>query len=222
MALVLATVSQAQSWDLGDAFSLASNPAAAWSYGSATSPGGFSIYTNNTNVGVHYQSQYGYAGLEGWSNPAFPSPLVVKNFSNVTRFQTFAPGDVLLHGYTPNQLSVVRWTNPMSGTAQFVLDASFRRVENLAQNPSVYWVVHNGVIQFTGTLLTLNETATFSQTYSLQTGDTLDFAVGFLGGSDATGLDVEANIQVVPEPATVLAIVGPLILVLRRRPRSQL
>src|SRR5688500_13825579 len=98
-AILTMAAGHAQTWDLANNFSTDLNPANDWSYGSTTTLGGFSLYTNSGNVGNWYSSQHGISGFAGWSNPSFAFPLVVKNLTGQTYFQTFAPGDVVAHGY---------------------------------------------------------------------------------------------------------------------------
>lgn len=213
--LLVASVSlaAAQAWDLAKDFSLNSNPNGAWSYGSSQSLGAFNVYVNNANVGQHYLSVFGINGIDGWSRSNDAFPMVARNDSGGTIFQTWAPGQVILHPQNGGLLSIARWIDPNPGQALFRLDSSFRRVEDVTSFVSDYWVLVNGSIMSSGTLLTLNQSAIYNSLLSLHQGDTVDFVVGSEVDSAGTDLNVGAvlNSVFVDNPSAYSIVKGQYV-----------
>ena len=172
----------------------------AWSYGGSKSLGGFGLFTNNTAVGSHSVSVYGYAGFVGWDNPGSTFPEVARNESSTTEFKTWAPGQVILQPSDGDVMSIARWTDPRPGQGLFDVSVSFRRVEDITHNNSLYWVLLNGKVLASGSLVTLNQTASYNEKLTLQQGDNLDLVVGCEASSAGTDLNVEAKIGGVPDP----------------------
>ncbi|MBA3727428.1 MAG: hypothetical protein H0W86_13600, partial [Armatimonadetes bacterium] len=91
--LGIAGVAQSTLWNLTANFSTASNPNGAWSYGSTTTLGNISLYTNNMFVTEHYQG-LGFPDFNGWAHEGGAFPFVARNDSLVPLFD-WLPGEVL-------------------------------------------------------------------------------------------------------------------------------
>ena len=199
-------------YSAADDFSL-SNPNGVWSYGYSTSLGGtFTAFPLTS-------SNYQVSGIEAHFFPGSfsqPSAILNSNAFVTTPFccQPLNPGQLALHPGSSGDYSIVRWTAPESGN--FDLSGGYIGMDTSGTTTDVH-VLFNGVTIFDDFINGFGDTATISLNTSLQTGDLLDFAVGFGSNSnfssDYTGLDVQIS-QNVPEPrSTTIFVLAVGILV---------
>ncbi|HLX77950.1 MAG TPA: hypothetical protein VKR27_03630, partial [Acidimicrobiales bacterium] len=174
-------------------FSTDANPHRGWSYGSSKSVTGFDPYTNNKQVRELYASR-GQAELIGWSRPESPFPFVAQNLGTATLYQRWRPTDVVLHPSVA-LFSIVRWTNPAPGTSAVHLYATFRRVEDVTPNASIWYVVANGKVVESGSLDLGNEERSVSKTLEVEDGGSIALVVGCKDHLEGTDLSVSARIE---------------------------
>jgi hypothetical protein len=180
-------------------FSATNNPNGVWSYGWTQSLG------SAFNFDTSFQNG---SGLNFWVGP-FPNgssefmPYVAHNGTastiNYLGFLPYPSGRLGLHPGDAGQYAVIRFSSPQ--TTSINVAASFFRIDPNASTD--VHILHNGLAVFSG-----QSEAPFSWQRSVQSGDTIDFVVGFGGngfGSDSTGLT--ATITPVPEPGA-LALTG--------------
>ena len=208
--LGIVQVSFGQGWNLEKDFETASNPNGAWSYGSTYILGGFTAFTNTSNVPNEYPN-----AASGWSKQSFALPYVAQNVSGATTFGGWHPGDILMHSWA-HDMPVSRWTAPSTIRSTVSLTASFRRIEG-PPNVSDWWILDNGATLSSGQLFIIDQQATFSQSLTVHAGDVIDFVVGYEdrgSGANATGLNVNAQFQAtktVPGPASMLGFGIPAL-----------
>ena len=216
---------QAQTYDAAGDFSIASNPNGVWSYGYENSLGGtLNLYTDLAPAG---------ASSNGWIHDiALGTPVVRKNFG--ASADTFAdvvlqPGQLMFHPGPNDQYSIVRFTADHSGVYQ--LDSSFAPLTTDGTTTDVH-VLENGVSLFdgsvTGTYNAPTGAPSFSDSLMLNSGDTVDFAVGYGANGnfyqDSTALAATLKTAPVPEASTTVSLslllalgLGGLAISARRR-----
>lgn len=134
----------------------------------------------------------GLTGLEIWATPNGPDPNVNRNSGKQSLSGlgiTWQPQQLALHPGPQGELSVVRWQCPES--SEYMVDAVFSGIATAATT-NVHVLLngrslHDGLINVQGH----PNTSTFSQSLSLQAGDTVDFVVGYgnqFYGGDTTAL----------------------------------
>ena len=192
-------------YNAADDFSL-SNPNGVWSYGYSTSLGGTFIAFPLTS------SNYQVSGVNAHFFPGSfsqPSAILNSNAFVTSPFccQPLNPGQLALHPGSSGDYSIVRWTAPESGN--FDLSGDYIGMDTSGTTTDVH-VLFNGGTIFDDSINGFGDTATISLDTSLQTGDLLDFAVGFGSNgnfaSDYTGLDVQI-VRNVPEPRSTMIFV---------------
>jgi hypothetical protein len=221
--LFVSNIASAQSWDLNTDFSTVSNPNGAWRYGSTTSLGGFSSYSDNVAVNTAYANG-GFSNIDGWSNGGSGFPFVAKNNSSnivTSVFQgDWKPGQIVIAPGAGSVFSVARWVSPVTASNVLLL-AKFRRIEG-SSSVSSFYVLKNGVTLSSGTVFGFNTTGLYDAPISVTTGDVIDFIVG--DGNDGTattdGMEVNATVTVVPEPATMIALSAGILALVKRRKRA--
>jgi|ERR1039458_1229304 hypothetical protein len=203
--VVLARPSAAQSYNAAGDFSIGSNPNSAWSYGYSYGVGSAVILdTTSTNPAAPNLPLSGWLGNE---NPSpytgYPSELhngtaniVTDNFTTV-----YKPGQLGLQPGDSNEVSIVRWTAPFSGT--FSINATFSGLDSLGDSVDVH-ILHNGSSLFNSVVSP--SPASYSGLQSVIAGDTIDFVVGN-GGNGLNDDTTALSASIVPEPGT-LGLVG--------------
>ena len=219
----------AQTYNAAADFSIASNPNGVWSYGTTgtTLTGPLTLFTN-VKIGIG-----GIPTWNGWegTQTAFTDnyPLVGKNFSATNGAASdivLLPGQLALHPAPNDAFAVTRFTAP--ATASYQLNALFEGREfqggTPATNTDVHILVNGGAI-YTGAVVGFGPSSdqAFATLLSLNTGDRVDFSVGY--GSDSTFLGdttaLAATISTVPEPSTIVFGVFGLACMLLRRNRNK-
>ncbi len=116
---------------------------------------------------------------------------------------TYQPGQLALQSGDSNEVGIVRWTAPASGT--FTIAATFSGLSARGDSADVH-ILYDGTSLFNSTVIGSPAPASFSGLQSVLAGDTIDFVVGSSDGNpneDTTGLSA----TIVPEPGT-LGLVG--------------
>ena len=188
-------------YDVVRDFSLASNPNGTWSYGwafSTKSP--FNLYTwsaNNCDAGMSYWGYY-------LGTPCSALPTVGHNDTDQTLCYTtwcLPPNYLGMHdGWIMqgdkyvDQLSIVRWTAPSSGT--FLLQGAVVGLDY--GGTDLHVVVNSSMILFY-TQVTYHTPVYFRHSLRLNAGDTVDFAVGWGANQtiygDATGIQFNLTLE---------------------------
>jgi hypothetical protein len=185
-------------------FSPTNNPNGVWSYGEFA-PGAtpiastFSLYTlPNTFSGT----------IENWGT--LPPPENPNDFYNASNAPvtfstlTLQAKEAAFHPGPDGQYSVYRFTTPSSGL--YDLTAIFTTRDTVGPRaPDDIYVLDNGTQIFASFLPTsYGSSVSYAMTLSLKSGETVDFVVGDLNGTNygfnTTGLD--ATLTAVPEPAS--------------------
>lgn len=193
-------------------FSSDRNPNASWSYGWSYGVGStFTLDASNSQ---------NYAGLQlsGWINGSDPSglPYILHNGTAgdiSIQFTTYAPGQLAEQPGSSNEVSIVRWTAPFSGTC--TVAAAFACLSSVAisDGGSVdVHVLHNGVSIFDDDAVNKETPASFSGQQTVITGDTIDFVVGNGGNGpneDTTGLSATISPIVVGNADLGVSVVTP-------------
>ncbi len=191
-------------YDPANDFSTVSNPKGVWTYG-YTAGGAFTAYPQSGNID----------GLDYWSITTAPSlPWIANNptAATIDWIQIKVnPGELLLHPGQNGDYTVLRFTAPSAG--QYDVKGSFFGIDYVSSPTTDVHVLLNGAAIFDGNVTDYRNTiAAFDKLVTLNTGDTVDFAVGWGSNGDyffdSTGLN--AIITAVPEPSTFLT--GALIL----------
>jgi tetratricopeptide (TPR) repeat protein len=167
--------------DLVADFSAKKNPNGPWSYGwaPANKVGGFMLFDTHSQ------------GLEGspvFSNKGGNPPSLWRNFAKQSDYGV-APGEVSLHGGPNNEMTIVRWTSPL--TSRVKLSGAFGQ----GHTGSVDAIVAKTASGRTTVLFSKMNTLTtepFSFVVEVKAGDKLDFVVGTAGyyAADNTPLSV--------------------------------
>jgi hypothetical protein len=172
-------------------FSIISNPNGVWSYGwqsSLGSPLNPYAVTDTTTV----------SGMSAWLESGTYSgnpPFVAHNDTNmVICFGTFCvPRSYLhLHPGLNNEVAVVRWTAPSSGS--FRLQGAVAGLDFQFPTTTTFYVVFNSNrFLFSATIYSYKSPLSFHHVLTVSAGDTLDFAVDF--GQDGSYLGDSTGIQ---------------------------
>jgi PEP-CTERM motif len=190
-------------------FSPTNNPNGVWSYG-YLAPGltplasTFILYTATSTLG---------STIQNWSpSSASRNPDDFYNSSNApATFSTLTlqAKEAAFHPGPNGEYSVYRFTAPSSGL--YNLSAIFTTRDTVGPAaPDDIYVLDNGVQIFANFLPTsYGSSESYATTLSLKSGDTVDFVVGDLDGTNfgfnTTGLN--ATLTATPEPAS-LALLG--------------
>ena len=210
-ALILAAAApaaSAQTYDAAKAFSAVNNPNGVWSYGYEDTLGGFlTLYTSKFAP---------TASIAGWyQNISLDVPFVLENFGAVpnSRFAdvVLQPGQLAFHPGPQDQFSIVRFTAPTRGV--YDLSAGFSPVTTNGTTTDVH-VLENGASLFdgfvTGTYNAPGSAPSFSDLLNLNSGDVVDFAVGYGANrnfsDDSTGLTATLAPAAVPEASSVVSL----------------
>lgn len=200
-------VSTASAANLMTGFSSSDNPNGNWTYGWTSSLGdSFNTYVNNENRdGIDFWYDWYGSGVEGpdLDPHRYPStPFVAYNGSStreVFHVSDFPAGSVILMPGAFTEYSVVRWTAPATQTV--------RLFTTFSSGAIVFWptadvhVLLNGRDIYSELVGKNSEPHRFDDTLSLNTGDTLDFAVGpGNSGSIFDSVVLDVTISAVPEP----------------------
>lgn len=183
LALLFASVVDAQTWDASTDFSATQNPNGAWTYGwTPTLGGAFTAFTQNGSC----------TNTVTWYEPSGSALSVGKNISNApTSCATWTlPAQmVITHPGSADQKAVTRWTAPVAGT--FQVGVAFLGIDYAYPTTTDVSVLVNGQTIFSGSVNAYGSGPSFGSSLSLNAGDTVDAAVGFGGNGylgDATGL----------------------------------
>ncbi|MCE5200799.1 MAG: hypothetical protein ABFD54_13160 [Armatimonadota bacterium] len=175
---------QLLAWDVAADFSLASNPNGQWSYG--WTPSLSSTYTFNL---YNLPNIYPLSSLERWSaTDITPELSVVHNATDQPQSYggPVPPGNLALHPGPSGQKSIVRWTAPRNDC--YSVSALFYPIGGGGTDVHV---LYNRFSLFIDEVT--NSPKQYSTTKWLNSGDALDFIVGYGSNnsyaSDATGLD---------------------------------
>jgi hypothetical protein len=201
----LATV-DVRDFDAADAFTGASNPNGAWSYGwTGTLGSGFTPFVNH---GPRTD------GLDDWDNWPTASILHNSTLKNITvsgSSVVLVPNQLSMHPGSGGQYSVLRWTASEAGSMD--VRASFIGLDPAPTTTDVH-VLLNGVSKFDGTVNAYHAGPSFQGVLDVQPGDTIDVAVGIGNGTysyDSTGVHFRIN-KAVPtlsvSPSSVLLAPG--------------
>ena len=165
----------AQAYDAAAQFSSTQNPNGVWSYGCTQSLGAtFHLYTQQTPV----------IGLYNWTACGGPQTQLGYNPTNESITsnppgQTFPAQTVFFHPGPEGQNSVLRWTAPASGNYQ--VKAVFWGDDAVGPTTTDVHVLHNGLGIYSGEVTGFGPSSdqSFTSTFSVAAGDTIDFAVGY-------------------------------------------
>jgi hypothetical protein len=156
-------------------FSITSNPNGVWSYGWLSSLGPpLNLYTVTDSTT--------FSGLSAWlatGMSMYAPPLVGHNDTDATLcYLSFCvpPGYLHLHPGVNNELSVVRWTAPISGT--FFLQGAVRGLDAITTTRFLAVLNSEGHL-FSATVTGQNPPVFFHRTLTVSAGDTIDFLVTF-------------------------------------------
>jgi len=170
-------------------FSITSNPNGVWSYGWLASLGSpLNLYTVTDTTSV--------SGMSAWlefGTIATP-PLVAHNdTSKVICFLTLCvpPSYLLSHPGPNNEVTVVRWTAPSSGS--FRLQGAVAGLDQYPTTTGFYVVLNSNNYLFSATIDSYKTPLPFHKVLTVSAGDTLDFAVDF--GQDGSYLGDSTGIQ---------------------------
>jgi hypothetical protein len=205
------------------------NPNGVWTYGWSTNP--TSVLTPYTR---HHVVNAGPTA-NAWDDPSHivgNVPLVYKNTGpdypddgNIS----IPANALILHGGGPNgsggfenDFSHVVFTAPSDGN--YALTSTFQLRQHNVPPASVN-VLSNGTLLFNDTLSSFLQSSSYSNTFHLNAGYTLDFAVGFASPPTAlsgNSVKLSSTITAVatPEPGTIallLSAMTPALALLRRR-----
>lgn len=201
----------AQVWAIDSDFSIASNPAGAWTYGYQTPLGGaFTLYNTpnmNSNLLASWSTD-GDGNKRGvtWKNTgpnAYDSGVYVP------------PGGMVAHPGPSDEKATFRWTAPYAATVY--VSASFWGAVYAGGTTTDVNVVHNGVSLFSAQIsgyggggghawFGSSPYQSYGGSVTVAQGDTIDFAVGYGNGnygSDSTGLSASIS-DSPPGPAVVV------------------
>ncbi len=222
-------------WDIYADFGL-TNPSGAWTYGYADydimdGPGyamtPFDYVTGDLATGVGWTRNYGGPDYTPyvWYNPGaqgiYPANSVV--------FSSGDSGGAYENGYNGDPYTVIRWTAPADG--QYAVDGVFKQMiigSNWTGRMDLHVLV-NGVSQFDcivnglpGDITEGPGPFTYTGTFDLVAGDTVDFAGGPYTYNVSDFVDVTGSgVREVPEPGTLAllgcALVGLIAYAWRRR-----
>ena len=212
------------------------NPNGVWTYGWSTSPAAtLHLYTN------HHVIVLGPTA-NAWDDPTHNTSFVPVVYENTGANYpddgnvSIPSGALILHGGGPNgsggfenDFSHVLFTAPTAGN--YALASSFQVRQHISI-PAAVQVLQNGVSVFSANLPNFLDTASYSHSFLLNPGDTVDFAVGFSSPpTGATGNSVQLSSTLTrtlasstPEPGSLALLLGAGtvggLLMRRRRART--
>lgn len=170
-------------------FSITSNPNGVWSYGwqsSLGSPLNLNTVTDTTT----------FRGLSAWLETGmtmYAPPFVGHNDTETALcYLSFCvpPGYLHLHPGANGELSVVRWTAPISGN--FSLAGTVVGLDRVPTTTNFYVVLNSNHYLFSIPVNSYGAPFRFHHVLTVSAGDTLDFAVDFGNNhtyySDSTGI----------------------------------
>lgn len=190
-------------------FSLASNPNGVWSYGWSTLLGGGLVLDTVTLSSGGVDQWRGNLASDG-------NPSVFKNTTLATvtgGTVTLAPLQLAMHPGPSGEYAKIRYTATSTGSYNVYGDF----IGQDATTTDVH-ILLNGLSFYSGSITGFLNTASHSSVQFLNSGDTLEMAVGDSGNGfnrDTTG--VNFRVQAVPEPMTMTVLALGLAGVLRRR-----
>ena len=197
--VVLALPSTASAFSAAGDFSTSSNPNGPWSYGWSYGVGStFHLDTIHTN-------NYFGLGLGAWLSTTNTDgrPYLLYNGTAgplVNGNTTYQPGQLAEEGGDSNEVGVVRWTAPFSGT--FSINTTFAGMSSAGDSSDVH-ILHDGVSIFNATVIGTPNPTSYSGLQNIVAGDTIDFVVGNNGnGPFDDNTLLLASIVSVPEPGT--------------------
>jgi hypothetical protein len=158
-------------WNAVQNFSLASNPAGAWTYGYEPTPGG--TFTADTVVGNLFTDCSGWYDGQGFPN----GPIVALNSSLYSHqyLTVIVPNDMLYLG-AQTDAAVVRWTAPVSG--RYWIFGQFQGLDLDLPNVSVDVYQDGTTSLFSGSLTSFGFYLDFDLSgLTLKAGSTIDFIV---------------------------------------------
>jgi hypothetical protein len=176
-------------------FSIISNPNGAWSYGWMSPLGSpLNLYTVTDTTTFN--------GLSGWLETGmmmYAPPLVGHNDTQqVLCFLSFCvpPTYLQLHPGPNNEVSVVRWTAPTSGS--FLFQGRVVGLDHGGPTTTGFYVVLNSNnTLFSGNINVYKSPVSLHRTLAMSAGDTLDFAVDFGQNgnynADSTGIQFKVT-----------------------------
>ncbi len=153
------------------------------------------------------------AKIPSWQLTSGQAPVVYKNVSNATLtagsgLVSFAPKEVWFNpgeNGRPENFGVIRFTAPSNGLYQ--VETSVRPVySGSPQGDTDFHVLKNGVELF-GRFLAPSDTASYSNTVALNSGDMVDFAIG--RGSDGNAYG--SGLRIVATMTSAGFLAGPVI-----------
>lgn len=224
IALAMAVPACAATWDIHDAHN-GNNPNGPWYFG---------FWVNTAFDGPAYGfGNYGYMSTwGGWNDPGEPRYYVYHRFDNSWDgfakwyipygfMPNLAVGDVTLSGANStgpegNTVSYIKFTAPSAG--DYKVDMNFDVADNRYDSgPSqTISVVINDSVVGTSPITAWGQSYSFAGTYSLNANDTVYFIT-----DKYMPLELNGGISQVPEPSSILALLGGLTsiggLAIRRR-----
>ena len=202
-----------QTYNAETAFSITNgNPNGVWSYTwSSTLDSAQDLYSI-TNIDTGYTS--GYVSEWAYTTGSIPIPLVGENPTDL-QAGVWPPNTLGFHPGFEGQFSHVIWTAPTNGV--YSVSVNFTMLDT--GNTEVYVVQRptNGVPMdlATGNVAAPSTNYSYSGTLTFNTGDQLDFAVGWGNGSigsDTTALSPVITLLSAPvitnQPQSMIAPVG--------------
>lgn len=207
----LAHHGHAATFDAAADFDAGANPSGPWSYGTYTLLDEPSTFTTMASQ----SSLFGLSGFDGYSSGG--SHIIAKNtnaFAISPGTPTYSAGSLILHPSSTGDQAVVRWTAATSGT--YDVDGGFFWTDLVGLGTTTDGSIYlNETLQFSGDVNGLaNQNAEFDLTLTVNSGDTLDFVVGW--GLDRNfffdSTELQATIVDVSAPAIPLPAGLPLLL----------
>jgi hypothetical protein len=179
-------------FNIGDDFSLASNPRGPWAHGVINTSGFFVPFVEPLQV----PDDNGLL-VELWRDP-FSGSAIFHNQNDVDAISNggegvHAPNSVWFHpplGFD-ERWAAVRFTVPLTG--RYSLEAAFTKILHTVGNNVELRIEHNGVVLFSDILGPSEPPSTFRGRFAVEAGDVIDFLIGDTGdGSfgDATVFDI--------------------------------
>lgn len=200
-------------YDATAEFSVTDNPNGVWSYGywgTIEDPDTFTTYDYVQDLEDLGQP----AGVKVWHRaPAGTwDPGVAYNTTDsviVAPWGTYNPHQIYIGPAGPNPNGcIVRWTAPASGT--YAVSALFTRV-SLAYGASTYAETQGWV--GSEKMYTLVGDGTWSGTYTVASGETIDFVARLVEDNPFTNVPTQLNatITLVPEPSALVLVSTALL-----------
>jgi hypothetical protein len=196
-------------WDVTNDFNITNgNPNGAWTYGWA--PVDFSSFTPLTNHG--YCTYYSSLEWYGWNGDG--CPMVWKNAGPV--IYGVPTGSISLCPGPEKEPMIARWTAPSGINSVSIIgsfghgDSGYAYVDIREDNVEV-WSSNDG-----------QTTMGFNLVTPVSPGETIDFAA--YGVYNYGNTPLSATITAVPEPSSLMALMGGvgLVMAVRRKKRMRL